>query len=175
MRRAKRALVPTRTGAERPPRLAFRFAAYTGVVLLVVGVAMLWVLQRDVTSRAERRVERQTQQVAEATLRAHLRRADFASPVPAKRREELDTVFEDNTFLGGILEATLYSPSGRVTYSTDHSLIGTRHRKAELASALRGNRERSVRTIEGPGEGVKVLQTVVPVRPQGAPGAIGAL
>src|SRR5919108_1779954 len=107
MRRAKPAVIPSRAGAERPPRLAFRFAAYTGVVLLVVGVAMLWVLQRDVPSRAERRVQRQTQQVAEATLRAHLRRADFAAPVPARRRDQLDTVFEDNTLLGGILQATL--------------------------------------------------------------------
>ncbi|HYZ19730.1 MAG TPA: ATP-binding protein [Gaiellaceae bacterium] len=175
MRRAKPAVIPSRAGAERPPRLAFRFAAYTGVVLLVVGVAMLWVLQRDVTSRAERRVERQTQQVAEATLRAHLRRADFASPVPPARRRELDAVFENNTYLGGILEATLYSPTGRVTYSTEHSLIGTRRQTSELASALRGNRERSVQTMEGPGDGLKILRTVVPVRPQGAPGAIGAL
>jgi len=117
--KAAPALIPARkAGAERPPRLALRFAAYTGIVLLVVGVAMLWVVQRDVTSRAESRAEQQTQQAAEATLRSHLKRSDFAAPVDPKRRTALDAVFEDPAFLSGVLRATLYSPMGRVTYST---------------------------------------------------------
>ncbi len=174
--KASPALIPARSaGAERPPRLALRFAAYTGIVLLVVGMAMLWVLQRDVTSRAESRVERQTQQVAEATLRSHLKRSDFAKPVDAKRRAALDAVFEDETFLNGILRATLYDPSGKVTYSTEHTLIGKLRPSKELTSALRGNRERGVVPLDSPSRQEKVLRTVVPVRPQGAPQPIGAI
>jgi PAS domain S-box-containing protein len=173
--KASPALIPARkASAERPPRLALRFAAYTGVVLLVVGVAMLWVLQRDVTSRAESLVEQQTQQVAEATLRSHLKRSDFAAPVDGKRQAALDAVFEDPTFLSGVLRATLYSPRGRVTYSTEHTLIGTLLPSEELSSALRGNRERAVVPLDSPGE-PKVLRTMVPVRPQRTMQPIGAI
>ena len=166
---------PAPLGAERPPRLALRFAAYTGIVLLVVGVAILWVLQRDVTSRAESRVEQQTQQVAEATLRTHLKSVDFSTPVGPRRRAALDAVFQDKTFLNGILRATLYDPNGRVTYSTERSLIGTFQVSKELTSALGGKHERAVVPLDGPGDVTKVLRTVVPVRPQGAAHPIGAL
>ncbi len=175
---ASPALIPARPappGAEKPPRLALRFAAYTGIVLLVVGVLILWVLQRDVTSRAESRVEQQAQQVAEATLRTHLKSSDFSKPVGPKRRLALDAVFQDKTFLSEILRATLYNPNGRVTYSTERSLIGTLRPNKELSSALEGNRERAVVPLDAPGDGTRVLRTVVPVRPQGAPHPIGAL
>jgi PAS domain S-box-containing protein len=173
--KASPALIPARkAGAERPPRLALRFAAYTGIVLLVVGVAMLWVVQRDVTSRAESRAEQQTQQVAEATLRSHLKRSDFAGPVDPERRAALDAVFEDPAFLSGVLRATLYSPKGRVTYSTEHALIGGLQPSHELASALQGNRERAVVPLDSPGQ-PKVLRTMVPVRPHGTTQPIGAI
>ena len=173
--KASPALIPARkAGAERPPRLALRFAAYTGIVLLVVGVAMLWVVQRDVTSRAESRGEQQTQQVAEATLRSHLKRSDFAAPVDPKRRTALDAVFEDPAFLSGVLRATLYSPMGRVTYSTEHALIGGLQPSHELSSALQGNRERAVVPLDSPGK-PKVLRTMVPVRPHGTMQPIGAI
>jgi PAS domain S-box-containing protein len=165
---------PAPLAAERPPRLALRFAAYTGFVLLVVGVAILWVLQRDVTSRAESRVEQQTQQVAEATLRTHLKRADFSRPVGPGRRAALDAVFQDKTFLSGILRATLYNPSGQVTYSTERSVIGAFQLSKELSSALAGKPDRAVVPL-GPRNDTKVLRSVVPVRPQGAAQPIGAL
>jgi PAS domain S-box-containing protein len=172
---ASPALIPARkAGAERPPRLALRFAAYTGVVLLVVGVAMLWVVQRDVTSRAESRAEQQTQHVAEATLRSHLKRSDFAAPVEPKRRAALDAVFEDPTFLSGVLRATLYSPKGRVTYSTEHALIGALRPSQDLSSTLQGNRQRAVVPLDSPGK-PKVLRTMVPVRPQRTMQPIGAI
>src|SRR5512134_596353 len=76
------ALVSRRaSGAERPPRLVLRFAVYTGLVLLVAGLAMLFVLERDITTRAEARVESQSKAVAEATLKQHLTRKDFRRPV----------------------------------------------------------------------------------------------
>jgi hypothetical protein len=94
------------SAAARPPRLALRFAVYTGIALVVVGVAMLWVLERDVETRAEQRAVAQTQQVAEAVLRRHLRSTDFSSIVAAPRRRELDMLFED-IVVGGFVRATL--------------------------------------------------------------------
>jgi PAS domain S-box-containing protein len=156
--------------AAKPPRLALRFAIYTGIALLVVAIAMLWVLERDVETRAEQRAVAQTQQVAEATLRRHLRGSDFARPADLKRQRALDTVFGD-IVVGGFVRATLFDRGGRVTYSTDHSLIGAREATGSFQTVLAGRPERAEEHLGGN----KVLRTFVPVRlvPGGRP--IGAL
>ena len=145
--------------AARPPRLALRFAIYTGIALVVVAVAMLWILKRDVETRAEERAVGQSQQVAEATLRRHLQGRDFAPRMGAARRRELDTVF-DAIVLGGFMRASLFNRNGEVTYSTDHSLIGRSGLPAELRDVLRGQKSRS----EGYLGETKVFRTFVPVR-----------
>ncbi|HZB34544.1 MAG TPA: ATP-binding protein [Gaiellaceae bacterium] len=164
---------PTRTSfaAAKPPRLALRFAIYTGIALVVVAIAMLWVLERDVETRAEQRAVAQTQQVAEANLRRHLRGSDFARSVDVKRRQMLDTVFDD-IVVGGFVRATLFSSTGRVTYSTDHSLIGgTGGPSDSFQSVLSGEPSRSEEFL---GE-TKVLRTFVPVRLVAGGRPIGAL
>ena len=145
--------------ASRPPRLALRFAIYTGLALVVVGVAMLLVLERDVETRAEQRAVAQTQQVAEATLRRHLQGPDFARPVTLARQRALDAVFAD-VVVGGLVRATLYNRRGVVTYSTDHRLIGTSGPPAAFRAVLNGSPDRSEELL---GE-LKVLRTFVPVR-----------
>src|SRR5215204_6353496 len=132
----------TSAAAAKPPRLALRFALHTGIALLVVAVAMLWVLDRDVETRAEKRAVVQTQQVAEATLRRHLKGADFARPVTRERRAALDRNFKD-VVVGGFLHATLFNRSGKVTYSTDHALIGTTGRPGTFTGVLAGWPQRS--------------------------------
>jgi PAS domain S-box-containing protein len=163
---------PARTplAAAKPPRLALRFAIYTGIALVVVAIAMLWVLERDVETRAEQRAVAQTQEVAEATLRRHLRGSDFARSVDVKRRQLLDTVFDD-IVVGGFVRATLFSSSGRVTYSTDHALIGGTGPSDSFQSVLSGQPSRSEELL---GE-TKVLQTLVPVRLVAGGRPIGAL
>jgi PAS domain S-box-containing protein len=160
---------------EQPPRLVLRFAAYTGLVLLVAGLAMLYVLEGDITQRAEARVEAQSQTVAEATLKQHLTRADFRRPVDARRRAALDKVFQDRVFLAGVLQASLYDAEGRVTYSTSRVLIGEVRPSSTLASALQGRPDRSVRWLDTPGGRIKVLRTIVPVRAGATARPIGAL
>jgi hypothetical protein len=158
------------SAAARPPRLALRFALYTGIALLVVGVAMLLVLERDVETRAEQRAVAQTQQVAEATLRRHLLGSDFARPVALPRRRALDAVFAD-IVVGGLVRATLFNRRGEVTYSTDHQLIGTSGPPAAFRAVLDGHPDRAEEFLGD----MKVLRTFVPVRlvPGGRP--IGAL
>ena len=123
---------------ERPPRLVLRFAVYTGCVLLLAGLAMLFILERDITSGAEQRVESQSRAVAEATFKQHLTRMDFGRPVSAKRRAKLDMVFQDRVFLAGVVQATLYDDDRRVTYSTNHSL--DRKDEAERHARVRAER-----------------------------------
>jgi PAS domain S-box-containing protein len=173
---ASPALMRTRApGAERPPRLVLRFALYTGCVLLVAGLAMLYVLERDITGRAEQRVESQSQAVAEATLKQHLTTADFRRPVAQKRRAALDRVLHDRVFLAGVVQTTLYNDAGVVTYSTDHALIGTGKPSDALASALHGRPDRSVRSLDRADGRLKILRTIVPVRAGKAMEPIGAL
>ena len=156
--------------AAKPPRLALRFAVYTGIALVVVAVAMLWVLDRDVETRAEQRAVTQTQQVAEATLRRHLRKSDFAQAVPPARQAALDATFDD-IVVGGLLRATLFNRRGDVTYSTDHSLIGTAGPPRAFDSVLAGRAQRAEEYL---GE-TKVLRTFVPVRLVAGGRPIGAL
>jgi PAS domain S-box-containing protein len=157
-------------GSARPPRLALRFALYTGIALTVVGLALLWVLKGDVETRAEQRAVTQTQFVAEATLQRHLRLADFNRPVGLARRGRLDAVFSD-IVVGGFVRSSLFNPKGVITYSTDHSLIGTHGSPDTLRTTLGGN---PARTVEHVG-GVKVLRTFVPVRIAKGQRPIGAL
>ncbi|MDQ3777853.1 MAG: PAS domain-containing sensor histidine kinase [Actinomycetota bacterium] len=157
--------------AERPPRLALRFAIYTGMVLLVVAVAILWVLEREVEQRAEQRTEAQTQVVAEAALREQLRVADFARPAGPRRRRQLDRLFRDRVFVVGFVRATLFNRDGVVTYSTDHALIGRHRPSGELANALAGAHDRT----EAVAGGRKVLRAFVPVRLRDTARPIGAL
>jgi PAS domain S-box-containing protein len=156
--------------AAGPPRLVLRFAVYTGVALVVAGVAMLWVLKGDVERRAEQRAVAQTQLVAEATLRRHLRGSDFAKPVDIRRRSALDRVFRD-IVVGGFVRASLFDRTGTTTYSTDHRLIGTLGPTEARSTSLR---ERPHRTVEHL-SGVKVLRTFVPVRAVKGGEPIGAL
>jgi PAS domain S-box-containing protein len=165
----------TQNPAERPPRLVLRFALYTGLVLLVAGLGMLYVLERDITSRAEERVESQSQAVAEATLKEHLTRNDFARPVSPQRRSALDRVFKDRLVLAGVVRATLYRPDGMVVYSTDPSLFAKLRPSEALSSALGGSPDRSVRWLDGPNGRTKVLRSVVPIRDAAAGRPIGAL
>jgi PAS domain S-box-containing protein len=155
--------------AARPPRLALRFALYTGIALVVVAVAMLWILKRDVETRAEERAVVQAQQLAEAPLRRHLEGSDFARPVSPARRRELDGVFTD-IVAGGFIHGSLFNRRGEITYSTDHALIG-RSGPPDAVKSVGGRTSRS----EGYQGDAKVFRTFVPVRlvPGGRP--IGAL
>jgi PAS domain S-box-containing protein len=162
---------PARTpGAAATPRLALRFALHTGIALLVVGLAMLWVLEREVETRAEQRAVAQTQQVAEATLRRHLRASDFTRPVARARRRQLDTVFAD-IVVSGFVRATLFNRRGEATYSSVHRLIGTSGPPGAVDAVLGGRPDRAEEFLGG----LKVLRTSVPVRFVRGGRPIGAL
>jgi fructose-1-phosphate kinase PfkB-like protein len=77
---------------ERQPRLVLRFALYAGAVLLAAGLAIAWLVNREVANRAERTVEQQAAAVVTGNLSARLRAADFRGPVAPARRAELDTL-----------------------------------------------------------------------------------
>jgi signal transduction histidine kinase len=170
-----------RTGSydEPQPRLRLRFALYTGLVLLGTGLAISWFVSRDVENRAARTVENQSRAVAVTNLRRQLRASDFAGPVSATRRKELDALFRRSIVIPGVVGGGLVSPGGTVTYSARHERIGQPVQHPEvLAAVLRGDVTRRV-TYTDTWRGqkhLKVLQILVPVRatPDGKPiGIIG--
>jgi hypothetical protein len=77
----------------KPPRLVLRFALYTGAVLLAAGFAILWTVDREVASRAQRTVQTQALSISEENLQRQLVKTDFTKPVRGQRLAELDDLF----------------------------------------------------------------------------------
>ena len=163
---------------ERAPRLVLRFAVYSGLVLLAAGLAILWTVDREVASRAERTVEAQARTVAEENLRRQLRPTDFVAPVGGRRRAELDDLFRRRVLIPGIVGTRLFNRAGTITYAARHELIGTKvPYTREVSTVFAGeSRRRVTHTVSWRGEqNVKVLQSLVPVLMVGSRQPIGAL
>jgi signal transduction histidine kinase len=160
------------------PRLVLRFALYTGAVLLAAGIAVLWIVNREVAGRAQRTVETQARAVAAQTLRKQVRPSDFTHPVSTTRRRELDRLFLTRILIPGVVGGRLVNADGVITYAALHRLIGTKvSYTRELRGVLAGRFERRVtRTDTWRGErDVKVLQSLVPVRSSPSSRPVGAL
>jgi signal transduction histidine kinase len=163
---------------ERQPRLVLRFALYAGAVLLAAGLAIAYLVNREVANRAERTVEQQAAAVVSRNLSARLRAADFRTSVSPARRAALDTLFRRSILIPGVVGGRLIGPSGTVTYAANHSAIGDlAPDEASLQRVLDGNVSRRVARMDtwrGQRD-VEVLRVVAPVRLAGSHRAIGAV
>ncbi len=157
--------IATNAPAGAAPRLVFRFAVYTGLVLLIAGAAIFWLVQRGLTTRAEEALQARAHRFTEASLSRQLRASDFRRAVGAERRRKLDDVFGRELEPDGVLQAKLINRRGTITFSTDHATIGGRidHPDA-LADALAGQSHRHVRTFHDGERTYKVIESVIPVR-----------
>ena len=163
---------------ERGPRLVLRFALYAGAVLLAAGLAIAWLVNREVASRAQRTLESQAHAVVAANLSEQLRSSDFGAPVTRERRDALDRLFRQSILIPGVVGGRLVAPDGTITYAANHVLIGTAvpHPK-QLREVLDGSVERSVaytQTWRGQKD-LKVLRVLVPVRLSERSRPIGAV
>ena len=164
---------------ETAPRLVLRFALYSGAVLLAAGVAILWTVDHEITSRAQQSVEAQARLVAEQSVRGHLLASDFDAPVRGRRLAQLDQLFRRDILMPGVVGTRLVNRSGTITYAARHKLIGTKvpyaHDLAEVFAAGK-SRRRVTRTVTWRGEqNVKVLQSLIPVRETATTKPLGAL
>jgi PAS domain S-box-containing protein len=162
---------------QRPPRLVLRFALYSALALLLAGVGILWFVRHEAQARAEREItERATH--AAATLAGQLQPSDLADPVTGPRLGTLDTLFKPE-LMGGVVRIKLWRPDGTVTYSNDHSLIGTRVPEAEeLEEVLAGETIRELGHLNdegGSGKNIKIVSAYVPLRLEGEPRPRGVL
>jgi signal transduction histidine kinase len=163
---------------EPRPRLLLRFALYTGVVLLGAGVAISWLVNREVAQRAGSTVQNQTRAVAVTNLRSQLTASDFARPVSPARRAQLDALFRKSTVVPAVVGGGLVAPDGTITYSARHFRIGAHVRHPKIfAAGLAGKITRRVTytdTWRGQ-KNLKVLQILVPVRAQFSGKPIGMI
>src|SRR4051812_10091462 len=159
------------------PRLVLRFALYAGAVLLAAGLAIAWLVNRELADRAQRTVEAQAHAIVVENLRSHLRPSDFAAPVSAPRRATLDVLFRKSILLPGVVGGRLVGRDGTLTYAARHELMGTRVQRPELAQLLDGSASRRVEHVTTwHGErNVKVLRVGVPVELRGRSRALGAV
>jgi len=162
-----------------PPRLVLRFSVCTCAVLALAAAAILMLVRHLVTVQAERAATTQARVIASSVLRGSLRRSDFAGPVGPSRRAALDKRFAAGLRDGGVLLAELYDGSGRVTYSTDHRLIGTsspgelEHMREALQGTVRGDATNiSVTTANGV-KHRRALRAYAPVAVAGGVGVVG--
>jgi signal transduction histidine kinase len=159
---------------ERQPRLVLRFALYAGAVLLAAGLAIAWLVNREVANRAERTVEQQAAAVVTGNLSARLHASDFRAPVSPARRAELDTLFRRSILIPGVVGGRLIAPAGTVTYAANHGAIGSRAGNGAILDGTASRRVARMDTWRGQ-TNLKVLRVVVPVRLAGRPNAIGAV
>ena len=145
---------PRRAESIAPPRLVLRFAVYTAVGLALAAAGILLFVRQHGIAQAEDSVAFHARFVADSVLGDELRTNDFARPVRGQRRAALDQLFRSEVLVGGTLGATLYGPKGRVTYSTDHALIGRASRPPAP----------SMETSVQEWAGTKALNVYVPVR-----------
>lgn len=153
--------------AARPPRLVLRFAVYTAFALALAAAGLLWFAHRYATGQAESAVRFHARFVADTILRDHLRPADFEAPVDGARRSHLDRLFRRQVLVSGAVRVKLWNGRGLVTYSNDHTLIGTRAANEHVRAALGGGTVSEVSRLNhegGSGRNLQVLEAYAPVR-----------
>ena len=114
-----------------PPKLFLRFALFSGLALVAaVGLALL-LARWNANDRARSGAVGDASAVAKQFANDDLSRSAFRWPRPSGAGGRdlppfLDLFFTPTVDAHDPAQVVLYSPQGRVTYATNHSLIGTR-------------------------------------------------
>jgi diguanylate cyclase (GGDEF)-like protein len=155
-----------------------RFTVSTCIALALAAAAVLMVVRHLTVVQAERAATSQARLIASSTLRGSLLGSDFERPVGERRRSALDRLFAAHVLDEGVLLVELYDEVGRVTYSSDHRLVGRRstwaveHIREALSGTIRGD-ETTIPTLAGgQARSRRVLRTYAPVA---VPGGVGVV
>jgi diguanylate cyclase (GGDEF)-like protein len=152
---------------ERPPRLVLRFAIYSAIGLALAAASILVLVRTFSTAQAERSATRHARFVTQSLLSGKLAPSDFGGPVEGERRRQLDRFFGQRVLGDGTVLVELYGPDGRISYATDHSLIGIPAQSyAPIYEATGGTILSDLATLPGlgpDGGSLKVLRAYVPL------------
>jgi PAS domain S-box-containing protein len=123
----------------RDPRLVLRFAVYGGVALLLaIGVGVLFA-RANANARATDQASRDAGFLADRLARDDVARTAFLAPATGSERALLDDFLNLQDLGPGVVRVTLFSTDGRVTYSSDHTLIGRKLDAAQVGRAFGGH------------------------------------
>ena len=152
-------------GAARPPRLLLRFGIYAGIALILAAAAGTWLAARTARDRAERDVWADAHYISSQLAGDDLAKTAMRKPVGPDERAALDVFFGRTTLPRGVLRVTLFSRTGMVTYSTEHTLIGKApYDLAQVRQALRGGEVHGTSRLRGgAGANPTVLHSYAPV------------
>jgi diguanylate cyclase (GGDEF)-like protein len=103
--------------------LAGRFAIASAAAVIVLGIVLARVEASQIRSRALEDARESASILADLGLRSHLRPEDVADGVSAAELEQLDATYRSALADGRIARVKIWSPTGTVVYSDDHSLI----------------------------------------------------
>lgn len=164
LRRRERPATSLPAGHE--PRLVLRFAVVTALGLALAGAVILAVVRQIDQRHAVSAATERTHFVAETFLRGVIRSADAAAPVRGSRRKELDGLMRRYVLIDGAIRVSLVGRGDRITYSTDHRLIGAiASNRASLTDVRTGSilsRVSNVPAVDSH-DTVKALVSSVPV------------
>ncbi len=152
--------------ADRQPRLVLRFAIVTALGLALAGALILAVVREIDQRQAVRAATEHSHFVAETFLRGVMRPTDAVGPVQAGRRKQLDRLMQRYVLIDGAIRVSLVGSGDRITYSTDHRLIGAvAGNHAELADVRRGSILSHVASVptEDTRHTMKALVSSIPV------------
>ena len=159
------------SSSEQAPRLVLRFAIFTACGLALAAAALVFVVRQQSLEQSQQQALDRTELAAEALSAHKLRPADLRRRVPRKRRLELDRLLGAGLLLGGIVDLTLYSSEGRVTYTTAPGASERPLPRSRVEKALAG---RTTSEVGVSSDGSRVLRTYAPVvlGPTGTPGVV---
>ena len=157
--------------SERAPRLVLRFAIFTALALALATAALVMVVRHESVVQTQQQALDRTQLATEAVLKHELRSRDLQMRVSGERRRELDRLIGARVLLGGILDLTLYSARGRMTYTTVTSAGKRQESGSQVQKALTG---RTISEVGVSANGSRVLRTYAPIA-LGPAGTLGAI
>ena len=147
-----------------------RFALASAAAVVSLGLVLARVEASQVRARALADATDSASALTEAGLQSHLTPSDLTLGLSTERLDQLDAVFGAGVASGRIARVKVWSPTGRVIYSDDHSLIGRTFPVSEdLQGALDGQASSDISSLEkeenvGEQKFGQLLEVYVPLR-----------
>lgn len=125
------------TDFRQPPRLVARFAVFAGLAVLLATLGALLFTRFHAGIEARDELADDAAYIADELGRDDLARTAFIDRVTPDEEAQLDELLGRVAAARSVARASLVSPDGEVTYSTDHGLIGRTERSlgAHMLSA----------------------------------------
>jgi HD-GYP domain-containing protein (c-di-GMP phosphodiesterase class II) len=160
--------------------LLSKFSIVSLGLLLVLGLALAWGIQRHLEQNAlQQEAESAAEQVI-SILGPNIKSADLRGPLDPSRYAQIDALIRQNLLTEHIARVKIWSPDGLIIYSDDKSLVGKRFPvEDDLIEALSGETHMDVSSLQDD-ENIderkhfsQLLEIYVPLRPLDAPKAMG--